>query len=132
MTDGGLRGEDRQDEDLPGGAEGLTIGKPVDTQAVMTGVDAPGIRTRTPAAISQGGITSSPANAMYAAGVPDAQSVGSAHGSRLTVTGFALPKNSVVVSIQCVRTRPPVGFSNCSVAQPRSLHGRAAFVPDGE
>jgi hypothetical protein len=62
---------------------------------------------------------------MYAEGVEvGAHPPAPTHGTRLTVFGCALPELFDVVSTQCVGTRPPVGLRNCTVAQPRSLHGR--------
>jgi hypothetical protein len=62
---------------------------------------------------------------MYAAGVEaGVHPLAPAHGRRLTDLGCALPELFDVVSTQCVGTRPPVGLRNCTVAQPRSLHGR--------
>jgi hypothetical protein len=81
--------------------------------------------TRTLAAVTHGANVSSPPTLMYAAGVEaGAHSPAPTHGRRLTVLGCALPELFDVVSTQCVGTRPPVGLRNCTVAQPRSLHGR--------
>lgn len=92
----------------------------------ITAVDDPGRSTRTRAAVTQGGMTSSPATLMYAAGVETAvHPPEPAQGRRLTATGGALPEKSPVVSNQFVGTRPPVALRNWMVAQPRSLHGRA-------
>jgi len=63
---------------------------------------------------------------MNAAGAAsDAQPFAPSQGSRLTASGCALPKKVAVDSTQCVGTSPPAGLRNCSVAQPRNLHGRA-------
>src|SRR6202035_4807805 len=91
-----------------------------------TALDEPARRTRPRAAVTQGGMTSSPATLMYAAGVaPAVHPPDPAHGRRLTATGCALPEKSPVVSNQFVGTRPPLALMNWMVAQPRSLHGRA-------
>ena len=90
-----------------------------------TGVDDPGTTTRTLAAVTHGSMTSSPATLMYAAGVESgAHPPAPAQGRRLTTLDSALPEKSDVVSTQWAGTRPPVGLRNCTVAQPRSLHGR--------
>lgn len=62
---------------------------------------------------------------MYAAGVEaGAHPPAPAHGRRLTDLGCALPEVFDVVSTQWVGTMPPVGLRNCTVAQPRSVHGQ--------
>jgi hypothetical protein len=77
------------------------------------------------AAVTHGWKIPSPETPIYAPGVElGVHPPVPAHGRRLTVLRTTLPEKSDVVSTQCVGTRPPVALSNCTVAQPRSVHGR--------
>jgi hypothetical protein len=90
-----------------------------------TGFDDPGMTTRIAAAVTHGAKMSSPETLIYAPGVEfGVHPPVPAHGRRLTDLNTTLPEKSEVVSTQCVGTRPPAALSNCTVAQPRSVHGR--------
>jgi hypothetical protein len=90
-----------------------------------TGFDDPGITTRIAAAVTHGAKMSSPETLIYAPGVElGVHPPVPAHGKRLTVLRTTLPEKSEVVSTQWVGTRPPAALSNCTVAHPRSVHGR--------
>jgi hypothetical protein len=99
-------------------------GEPVTRRLTTTGLDDPGITTRMPAAVTHGSKMSSPATLTKAPGVElGVHPPVPAHGSRLTDLRTTLPEKSEVVSTQCVGTGRPAALSNCTVAQPRTVHG---------
>lgn len=100
-------------------------GDPSMRRFARAGFDAPGIATRILAAVTHGAKTSSPPTLIYAPGMESGvHPPVPAHGRRLTDLRITLPEESEVVSTQCVGTRPPEALSSCTVAQPRSVHGR--------